>query len=488
MRRAAPPWCSLAILAASASAQQTPLATEEVVSGLYTPVWVGSAPGDDASRLFVLSHYGRMRLIDNGALHPTPFLDVTQLIIWDGNEQGLLGIVFHPDYAQNRFFYVTYVDLNGDWVLARYLRDPNDPNRADPNSAVILLTIDHPFVWHHGGWMEFGPDGYLYVTTGDGGGVGDPINAGQRGDTLLGKILRLDVDGGFPYAIPPTNPFVNDPLVLDEIWALGLRNPWRGDLDDLTGDIWLGDVGQDTWEEVDFAPAGAGGLNFGWRIMEGTHCYDPPNCSSTGLTLPIHDYRHGGAPFRCSVTGGMVYRGRAMAELHGRFFFGDYCSGGIWSTLTDGATTVAFADHTDDFAATMGPNRQIIGFGQDADGEIYVCDLTDGTVNRVVPGGLRLRVPHLQGGAAATLSVSGGTAAALLGVLYSLTGLGSTPVPQANLTLRLDQPGLLAQATTDAAGAFDFAVSVPGGAAGRTVWFQAAQFGKASNVVVEEVE
>lgn len=489
------PWtAALIFLTAAAARAQQPLATEEVATGLNTPVWVTHAPGDDASRIFVVTHWGRIRLVENDVLSPTPFLDVHSKVIWDGNEQGLLCLAFHPDYAQNRQFFITYVDVNGDWVLERYLRDPNDPNLADPNSGVILLTIGHPFTWHHGAWMEFGQDGLLYVATGDGGGSGDPINAGQRGDTLLGKILRIDVDGGFPYAIPPGNPYVADPNALDEIWSFGVRNPWRGDLDNLTGDMWFGDVGQDTWEEVHFAPAAGGAaggaaVNFGWRIMEGTHCYSPPaGCNQTGLTLPIKDYQHGGAPFRCAVTGGRVYRGRAMADMHGRFFYGDYCSGEVWSTLTDGVVAVDHRDHSADLAVTMGSSRQIIGYGEDADGEIYVCDRVDGSVNRIVPAGLRLRVPQLAAGQSATLAISGGTANATVGIAYSLQGLGSTPVPPLNVTLGIAQASLLVQGVTDGAGAASFPIQVPAAGSGRTVWFQAAQRNLLSNALIGEVE
>lgn len=487
--RALPAACAAMVaFAGLGAAQQQPLATEEVATGLNTPVWVTFAPGDDASRIFVVTHWGRIRIVDHDVLSPTPFLDVHSIVTWDANEQGLLGMVFHPDYQQNRQFYITYVDRNGDWVLARYLRDPLNPDLADPNSGVILLTIGHPFTWHHGGWMEFGHDGYLYVATGDGGGVGDPVNGGQRGDTLLGKILRIDVDGGFPYAIPPSNPFVNDPNFLDEIWAYGVRNPWRGDLDDLTGDMWFGDVGQDIWEEVSYAPAGVGGLNFGWRLMEGTHCYNPANCSTAGLTLPILDYQHGGFPYRCAVAGGVVYRGRAMATMHGRFFYGDYCSGEVWSTLTDGVSAVDLRDHSADLAVTMGSSRAIIGFGQDADGEIYVCDKNDGSVNRIVPAGLRLRVPQLVAGAPATVDVSGGAPSATVGVAFSLSGLGSTPVQPLNVTLSLAQARLLALGGTDATGGASFPLTVPSSAAGRTVWFQAAQRNQVSNVLVEAIE
>lgn len=478
---------SLLLVAAS----QQPITTEVVATGLNTPVWVTHAPGDPASRIFVVTHWGKLRIVENDALQPTPFLDVHHLVTFDGNEQGLLCAIFHPDYQQNGYFYLVYVDVAGDWVLARYQRDPLNPDLADPNSAVILLTIAHPLTWHHGGWMEFGQDGYLYVATGDGGGVGDPFNYGQDPLNLNGKLLRIDVDGGFPYAIPPSNPFVGNPNVLDEIWALGVRNPWRGDMDDLTGDLWFGDVGQDTWEELNFLPAGVAGANLGWRIMEGFHCYNPSSgCNPAGLTPPIHEYRHQTTPqgFRCSITGGRVYRGRAMATMHGRFFFGDYCTGEVWSTRTDGIGTTEFLDHTAELEATMGHDAQVIGFGQDADGEIYVCSRRDGSVHRVVPAGLRLRAQPLSAGSVAALRVSGGTPVAPAGLFSSTRGLGSTPVPPANLVLDLDRPRLAAQGQTDASGTALFTASVPSSAAGRTVWLQAAQNGTTSNVIVAEVE
>lgn len=472
-------------------AVQQPVTTELVATGLNTPVWVTAAPGDPASRIFVVTHWGKLRIVENDVLNPTPFLDIHHLVTFDSNEQGLLSLVFHPNYLQNGFFYLIYVDVAGNWVLERYQRDPLDPDLADPNSGVILLTISHPLTWHHGGWMEFGQDGYLYIATGDGGGVGDPFNYGQDPLNLNGKLLRIDVDGGFPYAIPPGNPFVGDPNVLDEIWALGVRNPWRGDMDDLTGDLWFGDVGQDTWEELDFLPAGLAGANFGWRIMEGFHCYNPPSgCNTAGLRQPIHEYRHQTTAqgYRCSITGGRVYRGRAMATMHGRFFFGDYCTGEVWSTRTDGVTTVDFADHTLELEATMGHDAQVIGFGQDADGELYVCSRRDGSVHRLVPAGLRLRVPDLAAGATATLAVGGGAPAAPAGVFLSTRGLGATPMPPANLVLDLDRPRLAGQGVTDAGGAANFTAAVPPAAAGRTVWLQAAQNGAVSNVVVASVD
>ncbi|MDA1261010.1 MAG: PQQ-dependent sugar dehydrogenase [Planctomycetota bacterium] len=474
-----------------ALAPQQPVTTEVVATGLHTPVWVTHAPSDPATRIFVVTHWGKLRIVENDVLNPTAFLDIHHLVTFDNNEQGLLSAIFHPDYQQNGLFYVIYVDVSGNWVLERYQRDPLNPDLADPNSGVILLTIVHPLTWHHGGWMEFGQDGLLYIATGDGGGVGDPFNYGQDPNSLNGKLLRIDVDGGFPYVIPPGNPFVSDPNTLDEIWALGLRNPWRGDMDDLTGDIWFGDVGQDTWEELDFLPAGTAGANFGWRIMEGFHCYNPPSgCNMAGLVQPIHEYRHATTAqgYRCSISGGRVYRGRSMATMHGRFFFGDYCTGEVWSTRTDGLTTVDFFDHTQELELSMGTDAQVVGFGQDSEGELYICNMRDGSVHRVVPAGLRLRAPTLVSGSSTTLEVSGGSSSAAAGLFLSTRGLGSTPIPPANLVLDLDRPRVAASGSTDPLGRASFSATIPPSAAGRTVWLQAAQNGVVSNVVIETVD
>lgn len=478
---------SILVLAPLLLASQRPVTTEVVATGLNTPVWVTHEPDAPPSRIFVVTHWGKLRIVENDVLSPTPFLDIHHKVTFDNNEQGLLSLLFHPDYANNGYFYVIYVDVASNWVLERYQRDPLNPDLADPNSGVILLTIVHPLTWHHGGWMEFGQDGYLYIATGDGGGVGDPFNYGQDPLNLNGKLLRIDVDGGFPYAIPPTNPFVGNPGVLDEIWALGLRNPWRGDMDDLTGDIWLGDVGQDTWEEVDYLPAGGGGANFGWRIMEGFHCYNPPSgCNTAGLLPPIHEYRHQTTAqgFRCAVTGGRVYRGKAMADMQGRFFFADYCTGEVWSTRTDGVTTVDFVDHTLELEGTMGGDAQVIGFGQDSDGEVYVCNMRDGSVHRIVPAGLRLLTPALAAGSSTSIELRGGTPSAPVGLFLSTRGLGSTPVPPANVVLDLDRPRLVAQGAADGLGSASFPLAVPASAAGRTVWMQAVQPGRVSNVPV----
>ncbi|MDA1259927.1 MAG: PQQ-dependent sugar dehydrogenase, partial [Planctomycetota bacterium] len=312
----------LTILAAPLSAQQS-IGTEFVVGGLSKPNLVTHAPGDDASRLFIVTQPGQIRLYSGGALLPTPFIDLSAQLVY-GGEQGLLGLAFHPHYETNGFFFVNYTEASsGDTVIERFQVDPNNADVAMAGSGLVILQIDQPYTNHNGGWIDFGPDGYLYVAMGDGGSGGDPGNRAQSGSSLLGKMLRLDVDkpaGGLNYGIPPSNPFVGDPNFLDEIWSYGLRNPWRCDFDSLTGDLWIADVGQSAWEEIDFEPAGSGGRNYGWRIMEGGHCFNPSSgCNTAGLELPIHEYDRSGG--RCSVIGGFLYRGREMANMHGRYFF-----------------------------------------------------------------------------------------------------------------------------------------------------------------------
>lgn len=484
------PLLAALFLAAPVSAQQA-LSAEALAEGLNNPLYVTHAPGDGPARIFVATHWGRLRIIENGVLNPTPFLDISALRRF-GGEEGQNCVAFHPDYQNNRKLYVSYCDLNGDWVLAQYLRDPLDPNLADPASGQIVLVIPHPSTIHYSGWMEFGPDGYLYVGVGDGADQGDPLNHSQRGDLLLGKLLRLDMDNPAPgllYGIPPGNPFVNDPNFRDEIWALGLRNPWRCDVDDLTGDIWIGDVGYNTWEEIDFLPAGQAGANFGWRLMEGNHCHNPAvNCDPGGLEYPVHEWQHGGSPFRCSVTGGQVYRGRAMADMQGRFFFADYCSGEVWSLRWDGQHAVDLIDHTPDLAPVLGASPNITGFGTDADGEIYIGTLNGGKVFRVVPAGLRLEVPELAAGSGALVSVAQGTPGAAAVLLCSLAGLGSTALPRFGVTVGIAQPILASRAQTDGTGAATFAGIVPFALQNRSVWFQAVQRGVRSNIILEEVE
>lgn len=348
---------------------------EPVVTGLSSPVDITHA-GDGSGRLFITLQGGRVVIFDGVQILSPPFLDINSLVS-SGGERGLLGAAFHPNYVGNGFFYVSYTDTAGDSVIARYSVSL-DPNRADPTSGVILLTIPQPFSNHNGGQLHFGPDGYLYIGIGDGGSGGDPQNNGQDLGKLLGKILRIDVDSGFPFTVPPDNPFVGVVGAREEIWSFGLRNPWRFSFDRLTGDMFIGDVGQNSWEEVDFQPANStGGENYGWRLMEGNSCFNPAiNCNNGTLTLPILVYDHS---VGCSVTGGYLYRGSKNPNLNGLYFYGDFCSGLIWGAQEDGLggwnTTVL-----------LDTNFSISTFGEDESGEIYFAHLsaTDGTIYQVV--------------------------------------------------------------------------------------------------------
>jgi len=358
------------------------LTFQTVVTGLSQPVFVGHA-GDGSGRLFVLERAGRIRVITaSGTLLATPFLDIASLVGDGGSEQGLLGLAFHPSYESNGRFYVAYTDNAGSVVLARYLAS-SDPSRADPSSAQVLLTIPKPFANHNGGMVAFGPDGYLYLAVGDGGGAGDPDNNAQNRTVLLGKILRLDVDGASPYAIPADNPFVADPdpAVRREIWAYGLRNPWRFSFDRARGDLFIGDVGQGSREEIDYEAASyPGGGNYGWRVMEGSLCYNPASgCDASGKILPVAEYdTHAGGS--CAVTGGYVYRGVASPALRGVYLFGDYCSGRIWGS----AQQVPGAWITALIADTV---YSISSFGQDEAGEMYLVDYAAGAVVRIAGPG-----------------------------------------------------------------------------------------------------
>ncbi len=344
-----------------------------IVGGLDTPV--GAAHANDGSgRLFIVEKPGRIRIVRNGALLPDPFLDITDRADAGGSEQGLLGLAFHPDYIHNGFFFVNYTDHRGDTVVSRFSVTA-DADRADPASETVILTLDQPAGNHNGGNLVFGPDGYLYIGTGDGGGAGDQYGNGQNGQTLLGAMLRLDVDGGLPYAIPPDNPFRGDPAIRDEMWAIGLRNPWRYSFDRLTGDLYIADVGQNRYEEVDFQPAGSpGGQNYGWPIMEGLHCYpeDQP-CDRSGLTLPVVEYDHSQG---CSVTGGYVYRGREFPILTGIYLFGDYCTGRIWGLAAGEGGRWRVAE--------LGQfNVALSSFGEDEAGEVYLLDMGRGEILQI---------------------------------------------------------------------------------------------------------
>lgn len=341
-------------------------ALESVVSNLTAPVDL-QAPPDGTDRLFVVEQAGMVRVIQGGVLVATPFLDIRDQVT-SGGERGLLGLAFHPDYSQNRRFFLSYTRTTNDQlesVIAEYQTSVADPNTAE-TAETVLLTVDQPSVVHNGGQIQFGTDGYLYISLGDGGSSSN----GQKMDTLLGKILRIDVDTQ-PYAIPLDNPFVSDAGARGEIWALGFRNPWRFSIDRLTGRLYAGDVGQSSYEEVDLV---AGGGNYGWNIMEGAHCYPPPStdCSTAGLGLPITEY---GRDKGTTVTGGYVYRGALMPELQGSYIFGDFGSGRIWrlQQTSQGVWTRS---------ELLDTELNISSFGQDEAGEIYANDYS-GTVYRL---------------------------------------------------------------------------------------------------------
>jgi glucose/arabinose dehydrogenase len=372
---------SLSLGMGSARAQDTPvfdpssftLRLEPTWTGLRQPTDVVNA-GDGSARLFVLEKAGRIRLIDGSGTRAEPFLDITSLVRSSGSEQGLLGLAFHPRYASNGLFYVNYTDVNGDTAVARY-QVSSDPNVADSTTARQLLWVAQPAANHNGGDLVFGPDGYLYIGLGDGGGGGDTFGNSQRPDALLAKMLRVDVDRGEPYGIPPDNPFVNSPGFRPEIWAWGLRNPWRYTFDRVTGELYIADVGQNVYEEVDVQPAGQGGQNYGWNIMEGFHCFRPrSDCQQTGLTPPVLEYDHSQG---CSITGGSVYRGRLQPRLYGAYLYGDYCSGHLWA----GWRTGDGAWHSQMLADT---SARISSFGEDESGELFLASLSDGTIYRLV--------------------------------------------------------------------------------------------------------
>ncbi len=363
--------------------------TARVASGLNRPIFV-TAPAGDA-RVFIVEQRGVIKILQNGVVLPVPFLDIDALIPDPGpsDERGLLGLAFDPGYSTNGRFYVYYYTLGNQTVIARYLVSGN-PNLADPLSASILYAVNQPAQNHNGGTIAFGPtDGYLYLGQGDGGGAGDVDNHAQNPLDLLGKIVRLDVSGPSGYTVPPSNPFVGNPAYRPEIWALGVRNPYRFSFDRQSADLWIADVGQNLWEEIDFQPASSGGgENYGWRLMEGNHCYNPPTGCETipGLTDPIHEYSHSAG---CSITGGDVYRGAAIPALAGTYVFADYCANTIWSLRYDGQTVSEFTDRTAELAPGGGLSIQsVAGFGEDGFGEMYIVDrgtTTTGEVYKILP-------------------------------------------------------------------------------------------------------
>jgi glucose/arabinose dehydrogenase len=336
---------------------------QPLVGGLQRPV---DLQPDGSGRLFAVEKVGRIRIIEKDQLLEAPFLDITDRVGSRSNEQGLLGLAFHPQYGENGRFFVNYTDLNGDTVIARF-HVSEDPNLADPNSEVKLLGVDQPAANHNGGVLAFGPDGYLYAGLGDGGSQGDPNGNAQNTAVLLGKILRLDVDSAEPYTIPADNPFGS------EVWAYGLRNPWRLSFDKATGDLYIADVGGSQWEEVDVLPAGSpGGKNFGWDHREGAHDFE--GGGPEGMVDPVAEYSHpeGG----CSITGGYVYRG-AMPEWDGIYLYGDYCTGFVWGLLNTGNAWETQQLYDLDVTITS--------FGQDPSGELYLVSDNGGIYRLAAP-------------------------------------------------------------------------------------------------------
>jgi glucose/arabinose dehydrogenase len=376
------------------------IALTEVTSGLQAPVHITHA-GDNSNRLFIVEQAGRIRIF-KGSLFSTLFLDIRDRVS-SGGEQGLLSVAFPPGYGVSKdHFYVYYTRTDGNNQLSRFYLT-NDPNVADSNSEEMILTFDHPlYANHNGGQLVFGPDGYLYIGAGDGGGGGDPFGNAQNTDSLLGKILRIDVevgsapaitathwvylplisksDGGnapTTYRIPESNPFVGQPGYRGEIWALGLRNPWRFSFDRVTNDLYIADVGQSLYEEVDFQVAASpGGENYGWNIMEGFHCYASSSCDQTGLVLPVAEYPHN--PDR-SITGGFVYRGPAYPSLQGIYFYGDYVSGRIWGLQNE----ISGGGRVWESKELLSTSHKISTFGEDQSGELYLADYSGGRIYQI---------------------------------------------------------------------------------------------------------
>jgi glucose/arabinose dehydrogenase len=366
-----------AAMLVSAAAAQTPQITlTPILEGVNRPIGIYNA-GDGSGRLFILSQGGPIYALSRDG-QTSVFLDLTGRLSRDVNaggytERGVLGLAFSPNFAQDGRFYVNYTGRRGESIIARFSVLPNNPNEGNLASEEQLLAVQQPFPNHNGGDMAFGPDGFLYISLGDGGSAGDPINAGQRLDTLLGKILRIDVNTESGYAIPPSNPFVGIDSVLPEIWAYGLRNVWRFSFDSLTGDLFLADVGQGRMEEVNFEPAGfRGGANYGWAAFEGTRVFNE-RIRAVNPVPPIITYEHG--ENGCSITGGYVYRGTAVPALYGKYVYGDFCSGHIWAATRG-------ADGTWTSERLLNGSFPVSSFGVDEDGELYVANY-NGVVYRI---------------------------------------------------------------------------------------------------------
>jgi glucose/arabinose dehydrogenase len=374
---------SLASWGAAGATGAATVVLTQIASGFDAPVFLTNAR-DGSGRLFVVEQTGKIKVVKNGVVRPTPFLDISDEIS-NGTEQGLLGLAFHPNYKSNGLFYVNFTRANGDTVINRYRVSSTNPDVAVRGSAYRIMMIPQPYDNHNGGMIAFGPDGYLYIGTGDGGGGGDPGNRAQRLDNLLGKMLRINVNGSAGarhYLIPSSNPYVGR-TGWDEIWSRGLRNPWRFSFDRATGTLWIGDVGQNRFEEINRATntTGSGtrgrGANYGWRVLEGRHCYNPATgCNRTGKVVPVVEYAHTEG---CSVTGGYVYRGTKVPALAGRYLFGDYCSGTIWAI-----SRIAGVPATK--GVVLSTSMHITSFGEDGSNELYVVDRAGAIYKFETPG------------------------------------------------------------------------------------------------------
>ena len=349
-------------------------------------------PKDEKNRLFVVNQKGMIHIIENGKLKKEPFLDISDRVhgsLTPGSEEGLLGLAFHPDYSNNGYLYVNYVNKNDSTIISRF-KTSNDINVANKDSEKLILSLSQPFGNHNGGHLAFGPkDGFLYIALGDGGKWGDPFNNSQNLETLLGSILRIDIDNGNRYEIPSDNPFFGEPGKKQEIFCYGLRNPWRFSFDRETNDLLIGDVGQNLWEEINWTTwEESRGANFGWRTMEANHCYNPEDfCDTAGIVMPVHEYPNNAAYIKiligmddkeatgCSVTGGYVYRGSKIKSLRGTYIFGDYCTGRIWSFKLKNGKPVAFKNIRKEIKRNSEDIPLFISsFGEDSSGELYVVD------------------------------------------------------------------------------------------------------------------
>lgn len=349
----------------------------KVAENFDQPVHMTHA-GDGSNRLFVVERTGYIHILQDGKRLSPPFLDIHSRVACCESETGLLSVAFPPNFA-NDHFYVTYTAEEEGQLRSRIVRFQvsSEPNRADENSEQLILSVDQPYPNHNGGQILFGPDGYLYIGMGDGGSGGDPHNHGQRPETLLGSMLRFDVesDPSGTYSVPATNPFVQNSAVRPETWAYGLRNPWRFSFDRQTGDLWIADVGQNAREEIDFQPASSkGGENYGWNIMEGKRCYNASTCNQSGLTLPVWDYGHNEGR---SVTGGFVYRGSQHPSMQGLYVYGDFVTGKIWGLRA--------VDEGWENRSLLASGKNISSFGEDEAGELYLVGYTDGTIYRIAP-------------------------------------------------------------------------------------------------------